>query len=136
MALEYIDEDGLRNRFGDNEISDLTRQANGEDRLAAAIVDAQALIDGYIAKVVSLPLSAVPVLVSNWAADIARFKLWDERAPLEVRQRYDDVLAQLKLVAQGLISIGPLPDAEPVPLVQFAGYAPERIFTADTLALY
>lgn len=136
MALAYIDEDGLRQRFGDGEIDGLTQTTTGEDALARCAEDAQALVDGYIGKVVSLPLSAVPLLVSNWAADIARFKLWDQRAPLEVRQRYDDALAQLKLVAQGVISIGPLPNATPVPLVAFASYGPERIFTADTLAGY
>src|ERR1043166_6280465 len=131
MGLAYIDEDGLRQRFGDGEIDGLINTTTGEDAIANATTDAQSLVDGYIGKVVSLPLTSVPELLKKWAADIARFNLWDTRAPLEVRQRYDDALAQLKLVAQGVISIGPLPDAEPVPLVSFAGYAPERIFTAD-----
>jgi len=140
--MTYITEQGLRDRFGGQEIDQLIDadptatppDAGDTDKLARAITDADSLIDGYLAARYGLPLSSVPTLVAGWAADIARFKLWDDHAPEEVRKRYEDALAQLKLLAQGVISLPPGSDgAKVTATVSFAGYSAERVFTQDTL---
>lgn len=140
--MSYITEQGLRDRFGTQEIDQLidadptaTPPDTGDtQKLARAISDADSLIDGYLAARYGLPLSSVPTLVAGWAADIARFKLWDDHAPEEVRKRYEDALAQLKLLAQGVISLPPGSDgAQVTGAISFAGYSADRVFTQDTL---
>lgn len=102
------------------------------ERLVMAIDDAEGLVNGYLSVHYTLPLSFVPFLVSNWVADIVRFKLWDNKASTEVRQRYDDVLAALRDFAKGLIELPPDEELEVgaaivVPVVY-------RTFTRTTLA--
>jgi phage gp36-like protein len=75
------------------------------ERLVSAIDDAEGLVNGYLSVRYALPLSFVPFLVSNWVADIVRFKLWDNKASAEVRQRYEDVLRQLEQFAKGFIEL-------------------------------
>jgi len=119
--------------FGEQELSELT----GDDAtiFAAAETKAAALIDGYLAAKYSLPLAATPTLVKGWALDISRFHLWDDRAPEEVRARYDLALEQLRDLSRGIIALPP--EATGITGgVFFGGYSAERVFTADTLADY
>lgn len=139
---DYIDGDGLRERFTAKEIDDLIGadpdadpvEAGNVETLARACSDATSLIDGYLSARYSLPLLAVPSIVIGWAADIARYRLWDDHAPEEVRRRYEDALAQLKLLSQGVIGLPPGSDGVPVSAgIAFAGYSNCRVFTEDTL---
>lgn len=142
--MAYIDRTGLEQRFGVAEIADLLDDDNSgtesgaeTNSLTRACEDAQNLIDGYLASRYTLPLVSIPALVTVWAADIARFKLWDEKAPEEVRQRYEDALAQLKLLSEGKIALPPGSDGMPAaPPIQFDGYSNCRVFTEDTLRGY
>jgi phage gp36-like protein len=99
--------------------------------------DACNLIDGYLASRYTLPLSSVPDIVKAWACDIARFKLWDERAPAEVRTRFEDAVGQLKDVAKGHLSLPPGSNGE-TPTASGAanmtGFSNTRLFTEETLA--
>lgn len=144
--MPYIDDTGLRERFGTVEIDELIGadasadppEAGDVDKLTRACADATTLIDGYMAARYRLPLVTVPDLVVAWAADIARFKLWDDRAPEEVRKRYDDVLEQLRDLSKGRISLPP--DAQGEPAADTAdvydGFSNERVFTACSLSGY
>jgi len=138
----YIDSTKLRNRFGDTEIDELIGADATEDppvtgdadRLARACEDATSLINGYLSSRYALPLVDVPTMVEGWAADIARYRLWDDQAPEEVRRRYEDALAQLKQVSTGVISLPPDASGTPsAPSTQFGGYSATRVFTEDTL---
>ncbi len=132
LVPRYITETQFEQRFGVGETSDLL--SNGAS-YAEAENDAASLIDGYLAARYTLPLVSVPMIVKGWAADITRFKLWDDHAPEEVRRRYDDALAQLKMVAQGTIALPPGSDGAPVTApIAFAGYSSDRVFTSDSLA--
>jgi phage gp36-like protein len=110
----------------DAELMDLTlrggdRSAYSSDDIAAAddaaarihdaIVDAGAIIDGYIGKRYALPLASPPPIVSAWARAIVRCKLNKDRAgdPKSdpVARDYADALAFLKLIAAGNFSLGP-----------------------------
>lgn len=139
---DYIDGTGLRHRFGAKEIDDLIGAdplaepvAPGDvEKLARSCEDATTMIDGYLAGRYTLPLVSVPNMVQGWAADIARYRLWDEHAPEEVRRRFEDALSQLKLLAQGLIALPPGSDGTPAASgLKFGGYSADRVFTSDTL---
>lgn len=130
----YITEAQFEQRFGVGETSDLL--SNGAS-FAEAENDAASLIDGYLAGRYTLPLVSVPAIVTGWAGDITRFKLWDDHAPEEVRRRYEDALGALKMLAQGLISLPPGSDGTPsVQPVTFGGYSASRVFTTDSLGCF
>lgn len=120
--------------FGASELADLT----GEDShtFERAESDAAGIIDGYLASRYTLPLVSVPTMVTGWALDITRYRLWDERAPDEVRRRYEDAIGQLRDLARGLISLPPGSGgvAPASGGLVFDGYCADRVFTADTLA--
>ncbi len=105
----YITDAEFEQAFGQTEAADLL--ADGND-FAKAELAAGSLINGYIAGRYPVPLASTPELVKGWALDITRYRLWDDHAPEEVRRRYEDALAQLKLLADGKISL-PIADAEP-----------------------
>ena len=133
-VARYIAEAQFEQRFGVAELSDLL--SNGAS-FAEAENDAASLIDGYLSTRYTLPLVSVPMIVKGWAGDITRFKLWDDHAPEEVRRRYEDALAQLKLLAQGTIALPPGSDGTPsAPGVAFGGYSATRVFTSDTLRTF
>jgi len=131
----YITEAQVERRFGIDELTDLQRSGNS---FGQAEAEAASLIDGYLATRYTLPLVSVPQIVTGWAGDITRFKLWDERAPDEIRTRYDDALEQLTQLSRGQIALPPGSDGVAVVSSGFAvdGFSAERVFTAETLADY
>jgi phage gp36-like protein len=42
-----------------------------------------------------LPLPTVPAVLTRITCDIARYRLWEDRASDEVRRRYDDAVKLL-----------------------------------------
>lgn len=136
--MAYTTKAEMTGRFGESEIIELTdRNDAGVVDVAVlnkSLADADALINSYLGGRYTLPLLTTPDLLKALASDIARFKLWDDKAPEEVRQRYDDALAQLKLIAQGVIVLPP--DAQgtkPSTSVGIEFFSQERVFSADTL---
>jgi phage gp36-like protein len=128
----YITEAQFERRFGVGELTDLQE---GGTSFGQAEQEAASLIDGFLAAKYVLPLATVPAIVTGWAGDITRFKLWDERAPEEVRRRYDDALEQLRDLAAGRIALPPGVDgSQPAAPLEFEAYSATRVFTADTLA--
>jgi len=103
----YAQVSDLIARFGEAEIIDLTDRADPRtgavDATVAelALADADAEIDGYVARRYDLPLATVPPVLTRLACDIARYRLWDDRAPDEVRQRYEDATRILREIADG-----------------------------------
>lgn len=137
--MPYLTSTELRKRFGAQEIDDLADPLRtgtpDETILTRAVSDAGALIDGYLAARYTLPLTYTPEMVASWCADIARYRLWDDQAPEEVRRRYEDALAQLKLVSTGVIALPPDVNGDiPSNASGMDYYSDERVFTAETLA--
>lgn len=137
--MAYCTRGDLVQRFGEREIADLLdRNTDGQDdqqALSSRVQDADALIDGYLGAKYAVPIiGSIPQAIKLIACDIVRYLLWDDRAPDEVRKRYEDAVNRLKDYARGIMV---LPDLEPAPTNTSGGvdyYAEERVFTRDTLA--
>jgi phage gp36-like protein len=137
--MAYCAKTDLEQRFG-TEIAQLLDRNNDstEDTgvLDTALADTDAEINGYLqGGGYALPLDEVPDLVKAIACDIARYRLWDDRAPEEVRKRYESAISRLRDIARGIIKL-PLSDGTAV--AQTGGqpdyHEVERVFTADTLS--
>lgn len=130
----YVTEAKFEQRFGATELAELLSDGTN---YAEAENDAAGLVNGFLAARYTLPLTSVPDMVIGWTCDVTRFKLWDDHAPEEIRKRYEDTLAQLKMVSQGLIALPPGSDgvssASPI---AFGGYSNDRVFTSTTLSAY
>ena len=130
----YVTEEDYEEQFGRAELDDLLSGGADFEKIELA---AASLVGGYIASRYRLPLVTVPDLVRGWVLDIVRHKLWSDRAPEEIRQRYDDAIGQLRDVSRGIIAL-PLDAAgavAPTPLT-YGTTESERVFTRDTLADY
>ena len=82
-------------------------------RIDDAVMDADAVIDGYLAKRgYALPLAPVPGLVTAWCRGIARYMLHKNRRTMEATDRiargYTDALRLLQQTADGKFSLGAL----------------------------
>jgi len=110
--MAYASEQDLVERFGANELIRLTNpddlQATSIDsnRLARAIADAEAMVDGYLQGPYDVPLSPVPRVITKLAADLARHELHDDQPPEHVIDQKNDALKFLRSVAKGEIALG------------------------------
>lgn len=99
--------------------------------IARALADAEAEIDGYVAARYRLPLPAVPPVLTRIACDIARYRLWQDAASEEVRERYQDARRLLEAIARGLVSLGLAEEDRPQPELAAARSGAEPLFTRD-----
>lgn len=139
--MTYATQQDLEDRFGAEELAQLTDRANGividSAVLGLALADAGAEIDGYLASRYSLPLSNTPPVLVRVAADIARYRLWADRASEAVRKRYEDAVRDLKAMSSGSIVIDGAVALAPAPRsTTVAQRSPAAQFGADTLAGY
>ncbi len=116
MSAPYATVADLVARFGEREIAQRSSR-DGRDVIDEAVVgqalaDANAEAHGYIATRYPVPFSPVPPLLVRVVCDIARYRLYDDAAPEEVRKRYEDAARLLTRIADGSVSIGP-PEASP-----------------------
>lgn len=105
--------------------------------VAAALADASALIDGYLASRYTLPLSAIPLPLKRVAGDAARYYLMDDKATEEVRDRFSALNKLLQQIRDGKFTLGaedPAPPQAGSPAVS-AG-APSRVMTPCTMAAF
>lgn len=104
--MSYCTEDDMIDRFGEAEIIELTRGDGDVDAavLELAIADADAEIDGYLASVTLVPAPTNPNL-TRIGCDITRYRLYDERATEQTRERYRDAVRYLERVATGQMAL-------------------------------
>lgn len=132
-----ITRDELECRFGAEELAQLLDDgAAPEEALANAAQDADALIDGYVGGVYQLPMAEpVPAMITALRADVTRYRLWDDKAPAEVRKRYEDAIALLKDIGKGTVRLPAAPNV--VPQAAYSGTIAttcrQRSFTDHTL---
>jgi len=125
----------LIDRYGQTEILELTdRDQSGQvDEAVAqkALDDAAAEVDGYLGGRYELPLDSPPPVLSRLTSDIARYRLYDNLAPDEVRNRYEDAVKFLRAVSEGKISLGASQPPESTGSPQVAKGV--RMFDTDSL---
>jgi phage gp36-like protein len=109
--VAYAIAQDLVDRFGNTELIQLTDKdphtgAVNAVLLQAAIDDAAAEIDTYLAKCFVMPIAGTVQLFKKWNCDIARYRLYDSvrldvnngGSDHEARRRYSDFLEQAKNV--------------------------------------
>lgn len=108
------------------------------DVIVSAVNDAQAVIDGFLARRgYELPLTTSFGIVTGWARAIARYLLHKDRLSAEatdpIVRDYRDALKFLQLVADGKFSLGPDDPVAPAGGGSPQVSAPPRVFSPDTL---
>lgn len=136
MAYAALNE--LIARHGETElvqITDVTRSGSIDLAIVnRAIADADAEIDSYLAARYTLPLVTIPTALGRIACDVVRYRLYDKKAPEEVRKRYEDAVKWLSAVASGSRDLGLPPAQKPAQTggaVLFSGGG--RVFSRGTL---
>ncbi|TCS70678.1 phage gp36-like protein [Sulfuritortus calidifontis] len=142
--MAYATAAELATRYGEDELIQLTDRA-GSGVMDTAVVqraldDAEAEIDGYLASRYLLPLPTVPALLARIACDIARYRLWEDRASDEVRARYEDARRLLENLSSGRVSLG-LPaglpqEQQPAQSLAAAKSGPAPVFGPDQMGGY
>lgn len=106
-------EDTMSNLIGDEYIEDPAEREEALRPLAAgAIGDADAEIDGYLAKRYKVPVSPTPKVLNKFSKDIAVYNLMsrigikEDDAEKTILNRYNAAVKFLTQVASGLISLG------------------------------
>jgi len=109
--MSYVDLQGLIDRFGNDELIQLT-DTTGSGVVDAAVVnraiaDVDGEIDAYLVRRMTLPLATVPSALARLAASMVRYYLYRDAAPDLVKDQYDAAVKFLKAVAAGTASLGP-----------------------------
>ena len=117
---EMLKDDALNAIIGDTfEEDEAEREAKIGPIIDMAIGDADAEIDGYLAKRYAVPLAPVPKVINKFSKDIAVYNLFsrigidegtDQKTYLN---RYNAAVKFLTLVAEGKVSIGADADGDP-----------------------
>lgn len=134
--MPYNTRQNMIDRYGEEELIQLTdRAGNGvidDAVLDQAIADANAEIDGYLGGRYQLPLAVTPPILTVYACDITRYRLYDDAATEQVEKRYQDALKFLRLAAGGKVQIGPAADgSKPAPAGGAQMESDGRIFGRD-----
>jgi len=108
--MPYITQAELADRFGSDELIALAdRDRDGVADAAVidqAITDAEAEIDGYLAVRYTVPLISASAGIKTICADIARYRMMDDRPLDEAVKRYEAAVRFLRDVATGRASLG------------------------------
>ncbi|MFN3985735.1 MAG: gp436 family protein [Rhodocyclaceae bacterium] len=106
----YATVQDLIDRFGEREIAQITNRTGLDvidvDAAELALADANAEVHSYIATRYPVPFDPVPQLIVRLVCDIARYRLYDDAVPEEIRNRYTDAVRILGRVASGEASFG------------------------------
>jgi len=104
----------------------------------AALADASAQIDGYVATRYRVPLDPAPGSIKRLAGDLARYQLYDDAVTETIQKRRDEAIAELRDIAAGKSVLVDLAGIEPVDAakagVRVSARAP--IFDAASLERY
>jgi len=109
---------------------ELTGSVNA-DRVTAAITNAQAEVDSFIAKRYLVPVAdPLPVTLKNWTIMLTKYHLYARRPPVseDITALRKDVLARLLEVSKGITSLGIAPIPQGSSEVGGVISGPERIF--------
>lgn len=101
--MAYATRADLEGRFGEPEITAL---AGADDRVAEALADADAEINARLAVAYDLPLADgdYPQLKAL-ACDLARYRLYDDSMPDQVRNNASGARRRLRELAEGVTAL-------------------------------
>lgn len=126
MTTAYATRLDLVSRFGESEVSQ-RESILPAGTVDLALLDASALIDGYVSGRYSLPLMPVPPNLAQVACAIARYNLLGEAASERARYDYTDAVKWLRDVEAGrvtLLAAAPLPGSAPEATVLYTSSDP------------
>lgn len=140
-VLDMLKADMMNAIIGDEYIEDEAERLRKIEPLAdEAITDADAEIDGYLAKRYSLPFAETPKVLNKFSKDIALYNLVSRKGVNESDRektyltRYKDAIAFLTRVAEGLIDIGISGvSKESLSKTGFSMKSSDRLFTRDSM---
>lgn len=136
--MSYASIDDLAARYGTEELCHLTGRTpeQGPDIAAVerALADAEAEVNSYLGTRYAVPLDPVPAIVRSITADVARYKLSDDRPLDEVKARYSQAILRVMDIASGKATLG-APWDSAAPSVAFASTkrGADRTFSTDSL---
>ena len=133
--MAYIDKAVMIRFFAESELIQLTDRAGAgtidDAVLNQAMTTAESEVDSYVGAGYILPLSTVPDVLKAMTGDIARYRLYDNRATEEVQKRYDRAISWLRDISKGVVSLGiKTTDPEPESTVAAVSARPQ-VFTND-----
>jgi phage gp36-like protein len=142
--MAYATQQDLVDRFGEQELIQLSDRADtptgevGVAVVARALTDAAELIDGFLAGRYALPIASPPPVLTQLACDIARYKLHQNLPPELVRTNYQDALRQLKQIADGdfVLQAAGVGAAEAPDHGNAVVSGPGRVFSRKTLGSF
>jgi phage gp36-like protein len=116
--MAYCTQDDLAKLIPPLELAQLTAEAGDEPDeavVAAAIDQAGAEIDSYLAVRYQLPLPETPARLTALAADLAAYRIYSRRSVMSQvrRDNYTSAIAFLKDVAAGKAHLAGLTGIEP-----------------------
>lgn len=127
---KWLDEDVLIQLTDDADTG-----ATNTEVVAAALADANAVVDGYLGARHTLPLASPPAILIKLETDIAIVMLYNRRngPPEHWQKQYDNAIAFLTRVNEGKITLGPS-DPDGTGSADTAEVSKrDAIFTRDTL---
>lgn len=110
-----------------------------QDKVSAAIADADAEIDSYCAARYTVPFDPVPAVVRKCSVDIAVYNIYSryaEKVPETREARYKNAIKLLENIAKGVVTIGETVAPPPVSSGGGKVSAPGRIFSAEKMESY
>lgn len=138
--MPYATPQDMMNQFGERELTSLTDRENvgviDEALLLKALESAEGEINAYVAAKYELPMVNVPVIVRDYACDIARYRLCGaEVTETEViRTRYEDAIKFFARVAKGDVTLGiDLSNASATPSGSVKSSLPVKAFNDDAM---
>ena len=136
-----LKDDALNVIIGDTyEEDEGEREAKIGPIIDAAIADADAEIDGYLAKRYRVPFEPVPRVLNKFSKDIAVYNLFsrigidEDSDQKNYLNRYNAAIKFLTLVAEGKVSLGV--DAEDPATAAATGFSVKsntRLFSRDSM---
>ena len=138
---EMLKDDALNAIIGDTFIEDpVEREELFAPIIEGAIADADAEIDGYLAKRYAVPLSPAPKVINKFSKDIAVYNLFsrigiDESTDQKTYlNRYNAAIKFFELVADGKVSIGTeADDPASAAATGFSAKSNTRLFTRGSM---
>jgi phage gp36-like protein len=138
--MSYCTQANILDRIDEATLISLTDEAGAgevdDDKVAAAIADADATVDAYCQGRYTIPLSPVPPKITQISVDIALYNLYSQSdldMPEVRKDRHAEAIRFLEKVAAGTINLGAATPAQANTDNAASIESGDRIFTRDKM---